>query len=84
LTDVADTNVDVTIRRGDTSNDVLIGNIASQTPADTAAATGLTLGSNAIVFDASGSDAVGDMVEVICYSATADVTSFVARGIAAT
>tara|TARA_Y100000593_G_scaffold94511_1_gene193953 strand:+ start:1150 stop:1779 length:630 start_codon:yes stop_codon:yes gene_type:complete len=81
LADVHATN-DVTIVRGDTSNDEIAGNIAP-TAVD-ANAAGLTIGSNVITFDASAGDAVGDMVEVICYGATASVTMFVARAHCAT
>jgi hypothetical protein len=79
-TDIADTNVDITIVRGDTSNDALAGPVA---PADGSAAAGLTIGSNVITFAADGGDAVGDMVEVMCYSASSSATKYICRAIAA-
>ena len=84
LVDVASTNVDVTIVRGDASNDSLVGNISAETANDGAAGAGLTIGSHVITFAADGGDAVGDMVEVICMTASATECSFVARGHCAT
>ena len=84
LTDVASTNVDVTIVRGDTSNDALIGNIAAEEAANGAAGTGLVLATHVITFAADGGDVIGDMVEIICHSASSTVTSFFARGHCAT
>jgi hypothetical protein len=75
---------DVKIVRADTDNDSLLGNIASETIADGAAAAGLVLSTHEILFDASGPDTLGDMVEVTCIHATPLTTQFVANGIAAT
>ena len=84
LTDIADTNVDITIVRGDTDNDALIGNIGAETAADGAAGTGLLIGSHVVTFAADGTDTIGDMVEIVCHSASSTATSFFARGYCAT
>ena len=70
----------ITIVRGDTTKDALAGPVA---PADGSAAAGLTIGSNVITFAADGGDAVGDMVEVMCYSASSSATKYICRAIAA-
>ena len=80
LTDVHATN-DVTVVRGDTTNDSIIGNVLG---AADAAADAMTIGSNVITFDASGGDAVGDFVDIVCYSADASNTKFIATGVVAT
>ena len=80
LTDVHASN-DVTVVRGDTSNDTLIGNV--QGAAD-AAADAMTITSHVVTFDASGGDAVGDYVDIVCYSADATNTKFLASGFVAT
>jgi hypothetical protein len=79
-TDIASTNVDVGIVRGDTGNDVLVGN-SVDAAADGAA--GLTIAANKVNFLADGGDAVGDMVEIICFASSAAATKFVARAICA-
>ena len=76
LADVHATN-DVTIVRGDTDNDAIVGNVVNENQGG--AADGLTISGNVITFDASGDDAVGDLVEVFCYASSATATSFVAQ-----
>jgi len=80
LSDIANTNVDVKIIRGDTVGDTLVGNSI-----DTAAngAAGIVVTGNEVVFAADGGDAVGDLAEVFCYSSTASASLFVARAICA-
>jgi len=80
LTDAHATN-DITVVRGDTSNDTLIGNVFG---AADAAADAMTISSNVVTFDASGDDAVGDYVDIVCYSADATNTKWLASGYVAT
>ena len=79
LTD-AGTN-DVTIVRGDTSNDTLVGLVTPGTP--DAAATGITVSSNVVTF-ADGVSVVGDYVDVTCTSATTSATAWHVSGMAST
>jgi len=76
LTDVNASN-DVTVIRGDASNDTLIGNVFG---AADAAADAMTITSHIVTFDASGDDAVGDYVDIVCFSADATNTKFIATG----
>ena len=70
----------VTIVRGDTSNDAITGGACSI--ADGAAA-GITVGSNVITF-VGGTSVQGDNVTVVCYYADADDTRWTAYGACAT
>jgi len=76
LTDVHATN-DVTIVRGDTSNDALTS--AGIHVVDGNSGDGLTISSDVVTFDASGADAVGDHVQIWCTSASATATAFYAK-----
>ena len=81
LIDVHATN-DVTIVRGDTTNDTItshgiVGIAAS------GASGALTITSDVITFDASDDDAVGDNVDIYCYAASDTVTAYGAKAICA-
>ena len=65
-----------TIVRGDTSNDFLQGSVAAH---GQDGLSGLTIGSNVVTF-ASGDSVEGDYVKVLCYSADASNTYFIATG----
>ena len=65
-----------TIIRGDTSNDFLQGSVAAH---GQDGLSGLTIGSNVVTF-ASGDSVEGDYVKVLCYSADASNTYFIATG----
>jgi hypothetical protein len=64
-----------TVVRGDASNDSLSGAVA-----DAAESAGVTISSNVVTF-VSGQSAVGDHVKIVCYSADASNTYFVASAI---
>ena len=66
----------ITIVRGDTSNDVLGGIVV----AGDAAASGITIGSNVITF-VGGTAVFGDRVDITCISADASNTFYTAQGI---
>ncbi len=72
----------ITIVRGDTSNDVILGRVAS-CAADSAAAAGITVGSNVITF-VDNVAVAGDFVDVICSFASASITKFFVSGMAST
>ena len=81
LIDVHATN-DVTIVRGDTTNDTItshgiVGIAAS------GASGALTITSDVITFDASDDAAVGDNVDIYCYASSATVTAYGAKAICA-
>jgi len=63
----------VTIVRGDTSNDALEGSVATN---GQDALTGVTLATNVITF--SNDAVVGDRCHIVCVAATATATTFVA------
>ena len=71
---------DITIVRGDTSNDILDGNVVQI--ANGAAAAAITVTSNVATFDASASMAVGDYVDCVCTHGTASIIRWIATGVA--
>ena len=78
--DVDHASNDITIVRGDTSNDVIDGNVVQI--ADGGQAAAITVGSNVITFDASAAMAVGDFVDVVCTHGTSSVMRYIATGVA--
>tara|TARA_R110000765_G_scaffold217112_1_gene321762 strand:+ start:321 stop:914 length:594 start_codon:yes stop_codon:yes gene_type:complete len=68
----------VTIVRGDTSNDYLLGAVV----AGDAAASGITIGSHVITF-VGGTATEGDRVDITCVSADGSNTVFSAQGFCA-
>ena len=70
----------VTIVRGEPSNDSITGAVASHVQDGL---TGVTIGSHVITFAATDCD-VGDSVDVVCVAATESATTYLARGFAAT
>ena len=71
---------DCTVVRGDTSNDYLAGMVASHAQDNL---TGVTIGSNVITF-VSGQSAEGDHARIVCYSADATNTYYIAYGLCST
>ena len=69
-----------TIVRGDTSNDFLTGMVATHTQDNL---TGVTIGSHVITF-VSGQSVIGDYAKIVCYSADANNTYFVAHCLSST
>ena len=80
MLDVDHASNDITIVRGDTSNDVIDGNVVQI--ADGGQAAAITVGSNVITFDASAAMAVGDFVDVVCTHGTSSVMRYIATGVA--
>ncbi len=78
--DVDHASNDITIIRGDTTNDIITGNVVQTT--DGARASAITVSSNIITFDASEAMGVGDYVDVICTHGTADTIHYRATGVA--
>ncbi len=72
----------ITIVRGDTGNDLIIGRVASAA-ADANLAEGITVGSNVVTF-VDNKAVAGDFVDIICVLASASVTKFFVSGLAAT
>jgi fibronectin-binding autotransporter adhesin len=73
---------DVTVVRGDASNDFLMGTVASAA-GDSNAAAGITVSGHTVTF-ANGVSAVGDFVDITCVSATDSNTVFTVSGLAST
>ena len=63
---------DVTVVRGDTSNDAIIGTVVAS---ETAGASGITIGSNVVTF-AAGAATEGDRVDIVCVAATDSATMY--------
>ena len=72
----------ITIVRGDTSNDLIIGRIASCT-GDANAAQGITVSSNVVTF-VDNKAVAGDYVDIICVLATDSITKYFVSGMAET
>ena len=73
---------DITIVRGDTGNDIILGLVAS-CAGDSAAAAGITVGSNVVTF-VDDVAVAGDFVDIVCTFASASITKFVVSGMAST
>ena len=74
----ANASRDMTIVRGDTSNDTISGIVV----AGDAAASGITINSNVITF-VGGTAVVGDRVDITCVGADASNTIYAAQGFCA-
>ena len=72
----------ITIVRGDTSNDLILGRIASCT-GDANAAQGITVSSNVVTF-VDNKAIAGDYVDIICVLATDSITKYFVSGMAET
>ena len=72
----------ITIVRGDTGNDLIVGRVASAA-ADANLAEGITVGSNVVTF-VDNVAVAGDFVDIICVLATASITKFFVSGLAST
>jgi hypothetical protein len=73
---------DITIVRGDTSNDSITGFIFDAGNAYAVGAAAITIGSDVITFDASAAMAVGDYCECLCTHATSATVVWKVTGIA--
>ena len=74
-----DGNENVTIIRGDGTNDAIFGTVV----AGDAASSGITVGSNVVTF-VGGTVAMGDRVDVVCISADASNTFYAVTGMCQT
>lgn len=80
--DVDDASNDITIVRGDASNDSIVGHIIDAGNSFATGAAGITVASNVITFDASGGMAVGDYCECTCTHGTASIIVWKVSGMA--
>jgi len=74
-----DGSENVTIVRGDATNDAIFGTVV----AGDAASSGITVGSNVVTF-VGGTAAMGDRVDVVCISADASNTFYAVTGMCQT
>jgi hypothetical protein len=77
-----DGNNDITIIRGDTGNDAIVGHVIDAGNSFATGAAAITVASNVITFDDSASLAIGDYVDVVCTLGNATTVKYMVTGIA--